>query len=110
MAHDTPARSRRVWPLCTKTGAALSHTNRIGLMGHFAIFDTGDFDKDTDHIQYVTDADSPEEAFEAFTEDILSNTGEEDGWTWHVYPIPEPMSDSEIYAHVADRSPTVMKS
>lgn len=79
----------------------------------FAIFTTGDYDKHSDRLEYVTESDDEEGAFEAFANDIFSgDCSVESGWTWHVYEIPSEIADDDdaIYDYVADRSPVVMTS
>jgi hypothetical protein len=67
----------------------------------------------TDHgqtstLQYVAEGADAEEAFSAFDNDVLSDTGEEAGWVWHVYEIPSEIADDDdaIYDYVASRFPT----
>jgi hypothetical protein len=70
----------------------------------------------TDHgqtstLQYVAKAADAEEAFSVFAEDILSDTGEEEGMKWHVYEIPSGMADDyAIHDYVADRYPVKITS
>jgi hypothetical protein len=76
----------------------------------YAIFDTSN--GLTHMIQYVAEGDDEEEAFSVFDDDILSNTGEEAGWRWHVYQIPADIADDDdaIYDHVDGRSPHTITS
>lgn len=74
----------------------------------------------TNFLQYVAEGEDEEEAFSAFDDDILSDTGEEEGWDWHVYEIPSDLiedidvidraDEDAIYDHVSDRSPTTITS
>ena len=76
----------------------------------FAIFATDN--QFTHTIQYVAQGADEHDAFNAFDDDILSDTGEEAGWDWHVYEIPADIADDHdaIYDYVSERSPTTITS
>jgi len=76
----------------------------------FAIFATDNGHTHT--LQYVASGEDDEDAFAAFDDDILSNTGEEAGWDWHLYQIPADIAEDTdaIYDYVADRSPITITS
>jgi len=82
-------------------------------MTTFAIFTTDGTDGLTDRLEYVTEADDKESAFEIFADDVFSSDGSvESGWTWHVYEIPADIADDDdaVYDYVADRTPTEITS
>jgi hypothetical protein len=73
----------------------------------FAIFGTDN--GHTHLLQYVAEGEDTQDAFQSFSDDILSDTGEEEGWDWHVYEIPsEELSEEEIYEYIDGQSPTVI--
>lgn len=76
----------------------------------FAIFATDNGHTHT--IQYVAEAEDMRDAFDVFDDDILSDTGEEEGWDWHLYEIPEGIADDDdaIYDYIEDRSPRTITS
>jgi len=76
----------------------------------FAIFATDNGYTHT--LQYVAEGEDMHEAFGVFSDDILSDTGEEEGWDWHVYQIPAAIADDEdaIYDHIEDRSSRTITS
>jgi len=78
----------------------------------YAIFSTDGPNTLTHLLQYVAKGEDEKDAFDAFDDDILSNTGEESGWDWHVYEIPSDIADNDdaIYDYVDERRPTTITS
>ena len=80
-------------------------------MSTYAICSTTGPNEQTDTLQYVTDADTPREAYETFADELFSgDRSVEAGWTWHVFQIPSGIADdrSAVYAEIETHHPTVI--
>lgn len=118
-----PSQNKGTTPLCVYISSALGKetgsrdrliTQTLETMTTdlktFAIFGTDH--GHTDRLEYVAEGADEEGAFDAFDDDILSDTGEEEGWDWHVYEIPSEIAgdSGDIYEYVSGRSPTTITS